>query len=170
MDFIDLNLTIVHAGYQWQTFINITACKVDFDIRYTNNALMQLVNDGSCVIRFLQQLCIISVQVMTEMKSVDEFYKLFHQSGGYLGSQNTAWGTIKFSTQSEIETAEHHDGTCCLCSTSEVKTEPGQSWTSDDKAMGVIAHHVLLYRKPSYNQEAPAHFSPESIAHMMKSV
>jgi len=56
------------------------------------DALLQSINGVSYIIDpcSLQQLRIISVQVMAEMESVDEYYQLFRIGGEFLGSYNTA--------------------------------------------------------------------------------
>ena len=59
-----------------------------------HNALLQSVDGESYVIDScsLQQLHVISVQMMTEMESVDESYQIFRIGGEFLGSKNTALG------------------------------------------------------------------------------
>ena len=61
------------------------------------NTLLQSVDSGSYVIDScsLQQLHVISVQMMTEIESVDEFYQIFRIGDEFLGSKNTILGTLQ---------------------------------------------------------------------------
>ena len=61
-----------------------------------HNTPLQSVDVGFQVIdsSTVQQLRVISIQMMTEMETVDESYQIFRIGGEFLGSKNTALGHI----------------------------------------------------------------------------
>ena len=99
-----------------------------------HNALLQSVDGGSYVIDScsLQQLRVVSVQMMTEMESVDESYQIFRKGSEFLGSKNTALG---YTSVHSVELRLLIIMMVRMCSTSKVRAEPGQSRTIDAEAM-----------------------------------
>ena len=100
-------------------------------IRGWPQCTLQSVDGGSYVIDLcsLQQLRrVISVQVMTEMESVDESYQIFRIGGEFLGSKNTALG---YTAVHSVELRLLIIMMVRMCSTSEVRAEPAQSRTID---------------------------------------